>query len=439
MTTTADPTRVLIAGGGVAALELLLALRALAGSRVRITLLTAGAQFTPRAMTVAEPFERGAAQAYDWAQIAEDCDAQLVVDQLVAVDGDARIAFTRSGRRLRYDTIALTTGARRAEPLPGALTFGMGRTPSERLRALIDDVAARERASIAFVLPFPSCWPLPLYELALLTAHELRERGSDAAISIVTPEQEPLALFGPAAADAIRPLLDTLDVELRLGAQPREIGLAGPLLDGGDVIVADHVVTLADVMAQPIPGVPLDLLGFVPVDAHGRVAGAPGIYAAGEATSFPLRQGGLAAQQADAVAASIAAEAGAGNDPLPFGPVLRGRLLTSGAPLYLQARPNRQSLASFRALWSPPAKIAGTYLAPYLATARPSRAGALQERVPAMAREPGDDRDAVTLALAIALAEAACHNPVRAQQALDAAETLDTGAPGRAALTLETR
>jgi sulfide:quinone oxidoreductase len=293
---------------------------------------------------------------------------------------------------------------------------------------MIADVVARESASIAFALPFPSCWPLPLYELALLTAHELREQGSDATVSIVTPEHEPLALFGPAAADAIRPLLKTLGVELVLRAQPREIGSAGALLDGGEVFATDHVVTLADVAARPVPGLPLDLLGFVPVDAHGRVAGEPGIYAAGEATSFPLRQGGLAAQQADAVAQAIAAEAGAGNDPLPFQPVLRGQLVTSGAPLYLQARPNRQSLASARALWSPPAKIAGHYLAPYLATARPSRTAALQERVPAMADEPGDARDAVTLALAIALAEAACHNPVRAQQALDSAEALDGGA-----------
>jgi sulfide:quinone oxidoreductase len=105
-------------------------------------------------------------------------------------------------------------------------------------------------------------------------------------------------------------------------------------------------------------------------------------------TSFPLRQGGLATQQADAVAEAIAAACGAGNDPLAFRPVLRGRLLTSGAPLYLQSRPSGQSLASTRALWSPPEKIAGRYLAPYLATARPARLAAapLAERVPMIAR-----------------------------------------------------
>jgi hypothetical protein len=143
-------------------------------------------------------------------------------------------------------------------------------------------------------------------------------------------------------------------------------------------------------------------------------------------TSFPLRQGGLATQQADAVAEAIAAARGVHDDPAPFCPVLRGRLLTSGAPLYLHSRPSGQSLASTRALWSPPEKVAGRYLAPYLATARPARIAAapLAERVPADADAPSDERDAVTLALTLAAAEARCGNGTRALLALEAAHML---------------
>jgi sulfide:quinone oxidoreductase len=108
--------RVLIAGGGIAALELLLALRVLAGSRVDVTVLTAGAELVPRAMTVAEPFQRGGAQAYDWAQIAEGVGANVVIDKLVAVDTAERMVFTNGGRRLRYDVLVAATGARRVEP-----------------------------------------------------------------------------------------------------------------------------------------------------------------------------------------------------------------------------------------------------------------------------------------------------------------------------------
>ncbi|MEA2221700.1 MAG: sulfide:quinone oxidoreductase, partial [Solirubrobacteraceae bacterium] len=119
-----------------------------------------------------------------------------------------------------------------------------------------------------------------------------------------------------------------------------------------------------------------------------------------------------------------------GDDPASFRPVLRGRLMTSGAPLYVQSRPSGQSLASTRALWSPPEKIAGRYLAPYLSTARPARIGAepLIERVPAVAGAPGDEHDAVTLAVALAEAEACCGNPGRALQALEAAHALDPDA-----------
>jgi len=426
MTTGDGPVRVLIAGGGIAGLELLLALRVFAGDRVAITVLTAGAELAPRAMTVAEPFARGGAQRYSWEDIARDQGAAVVIDKLVAVDTAARVAFTPGGRRVPYDILALTTGARRVPPFAGALTFGIaGGVPAE-LQAIIAGVLAGGPSSIAFVLPSPSCWPLPLYELALLTAHDLREHSSDAAIAFVTPEDQPLGLFGPAARDAITPMLAALGIELITGA--RVLGVVdGALRVADGELAADHVVTLAEITARIVPGLPLDRAGFVPVDVHGRVRGEPHVYAAGEVTSFPLRQGGLAAQQADAVAEAIAAACGAGNDPAPFRPVLRGRLLTSGAPLYLQSRPSGQSIASTRALWSPPEKVAGRFVAPYLATARPTRlaAAGLTERVPASAARPADERDAMTLALTVAEAEARHGSAERWLQALEAAHALD--------------
>jgi sulfide:quinone oxidoreductase len=419
--------RVLVAGGGIASLELLLALRVHAGAQLAITLLSAEAALAPRAMTVAEPFERGGAQTHDWDAITAELDVGLVLDRLVAVDTDARTAFTNGGRRIPYDVLVLATGARRVEALAGALTFGTGASAAERLRWLVDDVLAGRAASIAFALPWPSSWSLPLYELALLTAHELREHGCSAAVRLVTPETHALELLGPAARDAVVPLLDALGIELFTHAQPRAVVAGGVRTDDGANIEADHVVTLADIVARPMAGLPIDRAGFVPVDLHGRVTGEPRVYAAGEVTAFPLRQGGLAAQQADVVAETIAARYAGGPAPTPFAPVLRARLTTSGAPLYLQARPAGQSLASHRPMWSPAEKVAGRYLAPYLATARPGRLGAapLAERVPALAPLPGTDRSAVTLALTLAAAEERCHNRSRALQALDAAQALD--------------
>jgi sulfide:quinone oxidoreductase len=432
MTSAAMPPRVLVVGGGVAALELLLALRADVGGQVAITLLSGDAELAPPAMTVAEPFQRGGAQTYLWPQIAAEHDARFVLDRLVAVDTGARRVFTHEGRRIPYDVLVIATGARRVAPLDGALTFAMEPQAGPALRALVAQAGhARTGASIAFALPWPSSWSLPLYELALLAAFELREHGSDAAVRLVTPEAHVLELLGPAARDAVRPLLDAVGVEVLTGAQPRAVVPGGLRLDDDRIVAADHVVTLADVVARPIAGLPTDRAGFLPVDVHGRVPGEEDVYAAGEATSFPLRQGGIAAQQADAVAEAIAARLAGAPAPAPFAPVLRARLTTAGAPVYLQARPSGQSLASHRAMWSPPEKVAGRYLAPYLATARPALSvpAALVERVPASAGAAGDERAAATLALTLAAAEERCHNRSRALQALDAARALDPAAP----------
>ena len=67
-----------------------------------------------------------------------------------------------------------------------------------------------------------------------------------------------------------------------------------------------------------------------------RSAGCEAVYAAGDATDFPIKQGGLATQQADAVASAIAARPGAPVTPQPFEPVLRGMLLTEDHPIWLR-------------------------------------------------------------------------------------------------------
>ena len=64
------------------------------------------------------------------------------------------------------------------------------------------------------------------------------------------------------------------------------------------------MIALPSLSGQRIDGVPQTRDGFVPVDRHGRVDGLPDVYAAGDITRFPVKQGGLAAQQADAAAES---------------------------------------------------------------------------------------------------------------------------------------
>ena len=132
---------------------------------------------------------------------------------------------------------------------------------------------------------------------------------------------------------------------------------------------ADRVVTIPLLRGPSIAGIPRDAGGFVPVDAHGAVRGVSDVYAAGDATDYPIKQGGLATQQADAIAEAIAARAGAPLTPAPFRPVLRGMLLTSEQPHYLEADVAGRTAPRTAdvPLWWPPMKVAGRHLAPFLA------------------------------------------------------------------------
>jgi sulfide:quinone oxidoreductase len=119
---------------------------------------------------------------------------------------------------------------------------------------------------------------------------------------------------------------------------------------------------------------PADDKGFMPIDEHARVRGAKDVYAAGDGTNFPIKQGGLATQQADAAAEHIAARAGAEVEPRPFRPVLRGKVLTGDESLHLRHDPAGgagEGVATDDFLWWPPHKISGRYLAAWLAQEMP--------------------------------------------------------------------
>lgn len=442
-----------IVGGGVAAVETLLALRALAGPRVQLTVLAPDHEFLYRPVTVAEAFDRGEARTYDLSEIVEDHAAHIVQGSLARVDADNGTAITEAGQRLRFDRLVIATGAIAREPLHGALTFrGRGDVPA--LRSLLEELVDGRARSVVFAAPSARMWTLPIYELALMTAAHLREHGADAAeVSLVTPEEEPLELFGPAAAEGIKPLLDARGVRLRTFAQPARIRGRALEFAGAGELYADRVVVLPLLDGPAIPGLPCHARGFLAVDSHGRVDGVDHVYAAGDVTAFTLKQGGLATQQADAVAEAIAADLGAPLEPRPFRPVLRGLLITGGAPLYLRAEPQRlpreatvaieprprrpvgreASSAAGQALWWPPAKIAGRYLAPYLAGGRPRQLepALLGDRhaVPGSAASDVEYHDALELALLLADCDARWGDYRSALQALDAAEALEGTLP----------
>jgi sulfide:quinone oxidoreductase len=359
MSTPASPLHVIVAGGGVAGLEALMALRDLAGDRVRLTLLTPEEDFVYRPMAVAAPFARGRARRIALDEVVAPLSVQRRRTVVEEVDVERRAVYTSREEWLDYDALVVATGGRSTPAVEGATTW----TPevdASVFGGILRDLEEGYLKRLAFVVPRRVAWPLPAYELALMTAWDARDVGrSDLEITVHTHEPTPLSVFGAAAGEALLRDLDEAGVTVRTGA---EVATAREL-------EADRVVSLPVAAPNAPRGVPTDQRGFVPVDRHGKVEGVEDVWAAGDVIAFPVKQGGLAAQQADAVAEAIASRAGADIEPQPFRAVLRGVVLTGRGKEWVRRdldEDDPEGEAARHALWWPPTKVAGRYLSGYL-------------------------------------------------------------------------
>jgi sulfide:quinone oxidoreductase len=365
----ADPPalRVVIAGGGVAALEGALALRALAGDRVAVTLLSPAEDFVYLPMAVVEPFAGRPPRALALADFALDAGASFEHDGLSKVDCKRRVVHTEGGHELPFDALIVAVGARRRNVVPGAIALDPAHA-EESLGAVIEDVDRAAMGTLALVAPEPS-WPVPAYELALLMSERARDKGVELEVTVITDESAPCSAFGEEVSAAIAERLEEAGVHVRADAAIAA-SLAGP--DGLD-LGFDRVIALPRLEGPAIVGLPTDARGFLPLTPRCEVVGAAGVYAAGDVTDFPVKLGGIAAQHADTAAAAIAAQAGTDVEPSPFRGEVSGMLLGGWEHprrLYFSARIEagitRDSRVSDTPLAEPEAKIAARYLGPYL-------------------------------------------------------------------------
>lgn len=371
---------VLIAGGGVAGLEAAFALRELAGDRVVVTVLSAGEDFVYRPLSIGEPFNRSHAEHYDLAGLATESGAELVHGTLARVDSEARIAHTAEGAELHYDALLVATGAR-IEPAYEHATNIDDTRMDDLLHGLVQDIEEGYTHQLAIVVPAPMPWPFPAYELALMASERAYDMQTDLAITLLTPERMALEVFGDQVSRQVAALLAERRIELVTSAYcdvPRSQQVV--VHPGGRVVQATRVVALPRLLGPGLSGLPADGGGFLPVDEYGRVRGVDGVWAAGDATDVPIKQGGVAAQLADVAARSIAERAGVVAQPTPFAPYVEGVLMTGGTPRYLRADPAwpgpaGESIFTHVPSAIAPPKIAAPYLAPHLKDHRASAAG----------------------------------------------------------------
>lgn len=363
------PLRVLVAGGGVAAAELLIALHALAGETIETTLLCPDDELTYRPLSAAAPFTGGGNTSYPIDSLAADAGAVRVRSSLSWVAPSAHTAFTADGAALTYDVLVVAIGARREPAFAHALTF-RGYEDSSAVQDLLEDLEAGRARRVAFVATPAAGWSLPIYELALMTA----ARTPRAELTIVTAEERPLELFGATASDDVAATLAEAGIAFERRAEP-DVPEPGRVLLGPDrpPIECDRVVALPRLRGPAIKGLPADERGFLRTTPFGHVIEARDVYAAGDGTTFPIKQGGVACQQADVVAQVLARRAGAEITPTGYRPTLRGVLLTGERSRWLRHDSPRHgpetSAAAGHFLWWPPSKVAGEFLAPYLGEA----------------------------------------------------------------------
>jgi sulfide:quinone oxidoreductase len=375
----AGKLEVVIAGGGVAGLEAAFALRALAGERVSVTVVSGKAEFVYRPLAVREPFTDAPPERHGLAALVAEAGAGLVGEAFRWVDAAGREVHTRGGRRLPYDVFLLALGARARSAFRHARALDLARLPAQ-LATLLEEVRTGELRRVAAVVPSRAGWPLPLYELCLHLATAAREHGRPLELTLATPEEAPLQWFGDEASEAVAELLAAAGVRLLTGVgceipEPGRVSVRPGTVE----LAVDRVLALPAYYGPSTPGVPKSARGgFITVDPLGRVRGLLGVYAAGDATDFPVKSGAVAGQQADTAAQAIAAAAGAKVTPEPFAPHIQGALLGGARPLYMSAHllgeyAYRAELAD-TPVWPQPTRIAAPYLAAHL-DRRQTRAG----------------------------------------------------------------
>lgn len=366
---------VVIAGGGVAGVEGALALGDQAPAEADVVLVAPEPDFVLRPKLVEEPFTRQPAERHDLRGMLEGIGARYVRDAVEMVDAERHTLRLANGTEMPYDILLLCVGARIEAAYRDAETFWSttGDLPVDRL---ITGAHRSFGRTLALVAPPTASWVLPLYELALRLRRRSEELGlDDLRLRLLTPENEPLSILGHPASDGAAALLSARRISIETSSfvvedENEELHLA----PHGAPLTAGVVLALPKIEGRRLAGVPDDPHGFIPVDDHGRVEGTPDVYAAGDATNFWIKQGGLATQQADAAVQHIAARLGAQIDPSPFRPHLRGQLNTGAQSMDLKhhlTAGHGEDIAWLDHLWWPLEKVSGQYLAAWLAGATP--------------------------------------------------------------------
>jgi sulfide:quinone oxidoreductase len=338
---------ILIAGSGPGALEATLALSESTHLDARISLISPQLEFVYRPNMVMEPFGISKTVKYAVAEVIRNPDVTQWKGTLERVDHAAGKAYSPEGDEFEFDALVVATGTESHVDLePPVVTFGMPGS-LERLTEIVGEIDHGNLRSVTFTASIGQTWWLPLYEFALMCADRAeRQAGQQIAISVVTPERNPLAIFGEENSATVAGLCQEIGVNVHLGVTMLSYdGVLAHLSDGTD-IATDRVFAMPRLTGHAPEGIPKRPDGFLAVDDFQRVSGTENVYAIGDVTDFRVKQGGLATAQADLAIAAIEHQLGSGPEPGPSTHEIDALLLTADRRLAMRARIGPESSES---------------------------------------------------------------------------------------------
>jgi sulfide:quinone oxidoreductase len=426
---------VCVVGAGTAGLEGLLCAHEVLGAKVELRLIAPEREFRYRPMSAGSLFRPAEERGVAIADLVAHAGATWVGDRAGVVREAERQLLTRAGDTVDFDFLLLAPGSRSKRSLRQGSVWERGSDPGF-FDEIILGILAGDVRSVAVAVPRGARWPLPAYELALVLAWSGAR--TDVRVTLITAEQRPLGALGSAATDLVARELESARVEVIAGvevvddpdARPSALGPAGVILvpedpgsetevltgkptepkrepDAADLPIGrpsdparirvgagptsafDRLISLPTVVGPLIGGIPTDAAGFIEVDETLKVCGSERVWAAGSCIAAALEHSALAARQADAAVAAIAAAAGFGSTSSSGAPELTGMLLAEQRDQWLAENPAHTRQPSTRCLWWPPGRAVGSMLAGRIAAwdpsvnhALPNHRGGLPIRVP---------------------------------------------------------
>ena len=287
------------------------------------------------------PSRSGSAQVrhFELSSLATDAGATFSPGELVSVDAARHIAYTSPGGAVPYSMLLIACGAvpqpggPRSAYVPRPGGHGEDRAAARRDRGG-ECAASRLRGTGRSGLE-----PAGLRARADDGRLGRRLEAVDGVtLSLVTPEDDAAAPIRARGERCGARLLEKRGIAIHTQRVSAEARPGELLLVGGDE--SSRPTASSRSRACRVRGSAASRRRSRASSrsiAHGRVTGMPDVYAAGDITTFTVKQGGIAAQQAEAAAEAIAAAAGVELEPRPFRPVLRGLLLTGDGPRYLHS------------------------------------------------------------------------------------------------------